>query len=255
MTHKIKLTNEDYKKIIANEFDLDDIEDVERVFHKTCQSDNHPSNSFLMPCYPFKMMIIGKSNSGKTVLALNMLMKYLTYDTITIIGSTVQYQAKYSIFKDMSELFPTKFMMKEGVGKIKMEKYNKLLTNIVMVDDAQEAINSEVEKFNALYTKGRHHNIHPIFIGQDYFKAPIRARSNTTLFVFFKLNSIKSITRIWREVASDLSKETFLKIFLDATQPESGEKHGYLVIDTEASSMEMKYRKGFNRLLIIDDDN
>ena len=78
MTHKIKLTNEDYKKIIANEFDLDDIEDVERVFHKTCQSDNHPSNSFLMPCYPFKMMIIGKSNSGKTVLALNMLMEYLT---------------------------------------------------------------------------------------------------------------------------------------------------------------------------------
>jgi len=253
MTNKIKLKNEDYKKLIAIEHDVDEIEDVERVFHEQCQNENLPQNSFMMPSYPFKMVIIGKSNSGKSVLVLNMLMKHLTYDTITLIGETIKYQNKYSIFQDMSELFPKKFILKDSVGQIKMTKYDKSLVNICLVDDAQESINSEVEKFNELYTKGRHNGVSPIFIAQDFFKVPIRSRSNATIFIFFKLNSVKSITRIWREVASDLERETFIKIFLDATQPASGEKFGFLVIDTEADCIELKYRKGFNRMLLIDE--
>lgn len=221
---------------------MDDRADVERVFYKTCQSDNHPSNHFSMPKYQFKIMIIGKSGTGKSVLALNMLMKYLSYDSTTIFQSTVYYQNKYSIFKDLSGLFSTNILMKESV-----------LKNIILVDDAQEAINSEVKKFNALYTKGRHHSIHPLWLGQNYLKAPIRARANTTVFIFVKLNSIKSTTRIWREVAIDLTKKVFFTVFLDSTQPESGEKYGYFIIDTEADCIALKYKKEFNRLFLIDE--
>jgi GTPase SAR1 family protein len=253
MTNKIKVNKEDYKKIIALPHEIDDIEDVERVFHEHTQSDMHPNNAWLMPEYPFKIIICGRSNSGKTVLMLNMLMKHLTYDTITLIGGTIQYQNKYSIFSDMSELFPTKFILKDSVGKIKMNKYDKTQTNVIVIDDSQEAINSEVEQFNSLFSKGRHHNINPVFICQDFFKAPIRARANTSLFILFKLTSVKSITRIWREVAADLEKDVFIRIFKEATQPESGERFSFLVVDTEADSIELKYRKGFNRLLLIDE--
>ena len=110
MSNKIKLNKEDYKQLIAIQHDIDEVEDVERVFHDQCQNDNLPQNAFLMPSYPFKMCITGKSNSGKSVLVLNMLMKHLTYDTITLIGDTIKYQNKYSVFQDMSELFPTKFI-------------------------------------------------------------------------------------------------------------------------------------------------
>jgi len=84
-----------------------------------------------MPAYPFKVIICGISNSGKSVLALNMLMKYLTYDTITLIGSTIQYQNKYSIFNDLSQLYPSNFSLKESVGTIKINQYDKSQTNIV----------------------------------------------------------------------------------------------------------------------------
>jgi hypothetical protein len=242
MSHKIKLSNDDLKQLIAVEHDLSEIIDVEKVFNKSTDKDRYPTNGFLMPEYPFKLVICGPSNCGKSVLVLNMIFKFLVYDTITIIGETVTQQAKYKIFSDLAELFPEKFKMMPTVGKLKMKKYNKDLTNIVLIDDCQECSKSDEKTFNELFTLGRHYNINSIFLSQDYYKTGIRCRANTTHFIFFKINSQKQINRIHKELAAELTKSEFLALFIDATQNDN--EFSFLLIDTTAKSKEMRYRKG-----------
>jgi hypothetical protein len=248
MPNKQKLKDTDFRDLIAIQHDLDQIEDVEKVFYPITDASRYPTNGFMMPKYPFKMVVCGPSNCGKSVLILNMIFKFLVYDTITIVGETVSQQAKYNIFLNLAELFPKKFIILKSVGNLHMKKYDKNLVNLVLIDDCQECSKADEKTFNELFTLGRHYNIHSIFLSQDYYKTGIRCRANTTHFIFFKINSQKQINRIHKELGAELSKEEFLKLFVDSTDNEND--FSFLMIDTTAKQKELRYRKGFNQLFM-----
>ena len=228
------------------------VEDVEKVLNQgQTDLDDRPENPWFTFKFPYKIVCVGKSFSGKTVLILNLLTKYLYFDTLTIIGRTVQYQQKFDLFTDLAQLFPDKFFVHETIKEMRMRKYKKELVNFVLIDDAQEEDEKDIRKFNHLYTAGRHHGICPCFIAQDYFKAPIRARANTSHFIFFRLNSLRNIRRIHQEIASDLHIDQFTKMFMDATEP-SDDDHSFLVVDTTAKTSTERYRKGLNQFYLGD---
>ena len=228
------------------------ISNVEEVICDKKNDDEDP-NEFLTFKHPFRAVIIGRSGSGKTILTMNLLLKYLKYDCLYVICSTVRLQPKYDMIVDLAELFPSKFRILETMSSFHLKNVNKNKRNIVLLDDIQELDDANMRKVNELFVKGRHHNISTIWLGQNYYKCPIRARGSANNFIFFKVNSSRELGRIHSEVCSDLSREAFEKLFREATEEQEGDensKFGCLVIDTEQKQDCLRYRRNFKQLYL-----
>lgn len=228
-----------------------DISNVEEVIVDSKNKPDEVENELLTMVHPFRTIIIGRSGSGKTILTMNLLLKYLKYDCIYIICSTAYLQPKYDLIVDCANLFPSKFKIFESMDMFKLKKVNKNKRNLILLDDIQELDDRNMRKVNELYVRGRHHNCSVIWLGQNYFKCPIRARGSANMFVFFKINSTKELNRIHAEICSDLSKETFEKIFREATEEQESDpnsRFSCFVIDTEQTSDCMRYRRNFKQL-------
>ena len=212
-----RLTIDDLSEMAGSlryDWSIDNVEDV--IVDKSKEDED--VNEFLTAKHPFRAIIIGRSGSGKTILTMNLLLKYLKYDCIYIICSTVHLQPKYDLIVDCANLFPSKFKLFTSMNAFQLTKVNKQKKNLVLIDDIQELDDKNMRKVNELYVKGRHHNISVIWLGQNYYKCPIRARGSANMFVFFKVNSSRELGRIHSEVCSDLSREGFEKLFREATE-------------------------------------
>ena len=184
---------------------------------------------------------------------MNLLLKYLKYDCLYVVCSTIRLQPKYDMIVDLAELFPSKFRLFETMSSFHLKKVDKNKRNIVLLDDIQELDDTNLRKVNELFVKGRHHNISTIWLGQNYYKTPIRARGSANAFVFFKVNSSRELGRIHSEVCSDLSREAFEKLFREATEENDSDensKFGCLVIDTEQKENFLRYRRNFKQLYL-----
>lgn len=228
-----------------------EFEDVEKVINKTEDKDKHPENDFLTFKYPFKLCVVGSSNSGKSIMALNLVMKHLNYDTLTICSPTASNQPKFDLLHDLSQLFPDKFAIYEDLSRIRLKKFNRNLTNLIFIDDMQELDEKQQRKMNDIWCRGRHHNVHPIGIFQSYFRIPQRARNSTSHFIFFKINSVREIDRIWRECAADIPQEEFRNIILDCIN-DTTNPFAFLSIDMFEKEKCLRYRKNLNQLYLVD---
>lgn len=244
-------TNDLFNMADSCKFDWN-INNVENIICDK-KNDCEDPNEFLTAKHPFRAVIIGRSGSGKTILTMNLLLKYLKYDCLYVVCSTIRLQPKYDLIVDLAELFPSKFRLFESMSSFHLNKVDKRKRNIVLLDDIQELDDSNMRKVNELFVKGRHHNISTIWLGQNYYKTPIRARGSANMFIFFKVNSSRELGRIHSEVCSDLSREAFEKLFREATEEKQGDensKFGCLVIDTEQKQDCLRYRRNFKQLYL-----
>ena len=247
-----RLTTEDLDNMAKSckyDWYINNVEDV--IIDKKNDADD--PNEFLTVKHPFRMIVIGRSGSGKTILTMNLLLKYLKYDCLYVICSTVKLQPKYDLICDLAELFPSKFHVLTSLNSFDINKVNKNKRNIILLDDIQELDEANMKKVNNIYVRGRHHNISVIWLGQSYYKTPIRSRGSANIFVFFKVNSTKELRRIHGEVCSDLSTDAFTKLFREATEEQEGDpnsKFGCLVIDTEQKQDCLRYRRNFKQLYL-----
>lgn len=247
-----RLTGTDLQNLaddLKYEWSVDNVENV--IVDKSKEEED--TNEFLTAKHPFRAVIIGRSGSGKTVLTLNLLLKYLKFDCLYVICSTVHLQPKYDLICDLAELFPSKFRLFSSMDAFHLKKVSKNKKNLILCDDIQELDEKNMRKANTLFVKGRHHNISVIWLGQDYYKTPKRARGSANLFVFFKINSGRELGRIHAEVCGDMTRENFEKLFRDATEEDENDpnsKYGCLVIDTEQKKDYLRYRRNFKQLYL-----
>ena len=85
------------------------VTDVERVIKEEKEEEEEDPDLLLLPKHPSRIIITGRSGSGKTVLTLNLLFKWLKYDCLYIVCSTVRLQPKYEMICDLALLYPAKF--------------------------------------------------------------------------------------------------------------------------------------------------
>ena len=81
------------------------------------------------------------------------------------------------------------------------------------------------------------------------FAIPRKIRLNTTHYVLYNMPSLTEVSRIHKEVASDLTKDEFVKYFKDAIE-EDDETYDFFFIDTLQKKKWLKYRKNLDGLLI-----
>lgn len=231
-------------------WEINDIEGV-MVDEKEKKEEEDDSIHPLLPQHPFRMITVGRSGSGKTIMTLNLLVKYLKYDCLYLICTTANLQKKYDLICDLALTFPTKFKVIEDLKKFDLKQINKNKINLILCDDLNELPDNELLKINLLFCKGRHYNCSIIYLSQYFYRIGVRARGSASHFVFFAVNSEKDKRRIFRDIANDLSPDQFLKLFNEATEISDGaDKFSCFVVDNTQSKLCMRFRRNFVSLFL-----
>ena len=201
------------------------------------QNDKKRDNNPLLPSN-IRGLIIGKSNSGKTVVLLNLLLQdgYLDYNHLYIFGKSL-HQKEYKIIRkgfekglskqEVSNLFQNQDKIKQlNINPDELiEQYeannqninanffedcndipdpselNENNKNLMVFDDC---ILEKQNKTAAYYTRGRHNNVDCFYISQSYFLLPRKTiRENSNFLILFPQDS-KNLVHIYQDHCTDI---------------------------------------------------
>jgi ABC-type sugar transport system ATPase subunit len=203
----------------------------------------------LAPQWPFRLIVIGKSGSGKTNLVLNLIFKYLKYDTLTVyarhLDNTQYTDLRERVENAEDELGHTFSHFDDSLQKcIPVDDFNEELQNLVLFDDFASLPEKEQQPVVDYFIRGRHKGISSIYISQIYHKIPKGARLQSTMVILFKGSNHNDKQAIWKDHMSQYSFEEFDQIYHACTD----EPHSFMVIDLE--NPELHIRKGFDSIYI-----
>ena len=241
-------------------------------------SINHKKSRHNNPLLPSSIrgLLVGKSNCGKTVLLLNLLLKdkWLDYNNLLVFGNSL-HQQEYEIIKKGFEnnlgkqqilnIFQNQEIMPpleaienyNGIkdGGITAEFYENCelipdpktldpeLKNLLILDDCYLGNQSKAQTY---YTRGRHSNCDCLYISQNYFSLPRNSiRENSNFIILFPQNS-KSVEHIYRDHCTDIPYPEF-KEFCDIVW---ADKFNFITIDLSSSPLNGKYRKNLETFYI-----
>ncbi len=178
--------------------------------------------------HPFTCMVVGPSQSGKTVFVRN----FLKSDIIEprperIIWCYSEWQKLYNGLKDVEFL--------EGLPDLNELRASSDVRKLIIADDL---MSSDESTFMELATKGVHHwNCSLIFIVQDAFFNKRTTRINSHYLVLFK-NPGDRLT------AQNLARQTGnSRSFMSAYDDATSKPHGYLLFDrTQTCPDEIRLR-------------
>ena len=195
--------------------------------------------------WPYRMLTIEPSGSGKNSALLNLIQKQ---DNDSLVDKIYLYA------KDLSEP-KYQFLIKKredaGIKNLddpsafieysntmddvynNIDDYNpKRKRKILIVLDDMKADVMTNNKFRTiikeLFIRCRKLNISLAFIAQSYFKVPKDLRLNSTYYLIMKVHSRKELQNIAFNHSADIDYKDFLKIYLNCTK----EPCSFLTIDT-----------------------
>ena len=209
--------------------------------------------------WPFRMSIIGPSESGKTNTLLHLIQnlnKTTPFDKIYLYAKDLT-EPKYEFlinnrknagikhFNDSTAFIEYSNDIDDVFTNI--DDYNKKRKRKVLIvfdDKIADIINST--KFKAiikeLFIRCRKLNISIVFITQSYFRTPKDARLNSTHYVIMKIQNRKELQNIAQENSGDIDFKDFLKTYKDY----ASEPYSCMIIDTTVpSGNPMRFRKNF----------
>ena len=242
--------------------------------HTATSRHNNP----LLPA-SIRGLIVGKSNCGKTVLLLNLLLKddWLDYNNLLVFGNSL-HQPEYRVIKEglskglgknqILNIFENQHMITNRITPLELiESYNgsrnggittqfyencelipdpktldPKLKNLLILDDC---FLGKQSKAKAYYTRGRHNNCDTLYISQNYFALPRQTiRENSNLIILFPQNT-KSVEHIHRDHCTDMPYEEFKQFCEDVWST----KHNFITIDLTSDRLNGKYRRNLDTYL------
>ena len=156
-------------------------------------NDSRQGNEFA-PAWPFRLIVSGSSDSGKTTMLLNLIMgdkkakeggeRYVLCDDVVLFGRYLD-EPKWSIIKDFfNEL------VQEGKDvSFKAYPYTEIpdakdfdpsRATLVVFEDLMNMPKKIQERIADYFSSGRHSNISAIYTSQRYFLIPKTIRENAT---------------------------------------------------------------------------
>ena len=219
----------------------------------------HNKNWIYTPDHPYRILIIGGSRSGKTMVLLNLTKKQPDIDKIYLYAKD-PYKAKYQHLSNILEKVglkcfndPKAFIeysndmhdVYKNINYYNPNKENKIL--VVFGDIIADMIHNK--KLNSIITelfiRGRKLNISLAFITQSYFKVPKDVTLNTTHFFISKIPNKRELQQIAINHSSDISTKDFTNIYRKCTS----EPYSFFVNDTTlASDNPLRFRKNLFRI-------
>lgn len=253
MPRKSKKINIQSQQNNCEEFNIINFDDV-------CNNDKKKKEKkcCFMPDSPFRMLMCGGSGSGKTNVLINMIVRYLDFDKLYVYTKHLD-QDKYKWLQefittieedpDIQEVgdLPIGIFRSHIKDMVPLDDIDKEKRNLIIFDDM--LLEKDQRPMIEMYIRGRHKNASVIYLAQSYFAVPKEIRQNCTTFIIFDIPSQRCLNMILSDHCSDMDKEDLKEIFRKATS----ENYSFLYVDTNVKNKSLKYRKGFNQLLVDDD--
>ena len=204
--------------------------------------------------WPFRMLIIGTSGSGKTNTLLHLIDKFHPIDKIYLYAKDTD-EEKYQYLINKREQVgiknlndPHAFMeysndmndVLENINNYNKNRDKKLL--IIFDDMIADIMRSEKLKaiVKELFIRCRKLNISIVFITQSYFRTPKDVRLNSTHIVM-KIGNEKELKSTAEENSGHLDFKDFFKIYNYCTN----EPYSFMMVDTRPTAR-VTFKKNFN---------
>src|ERR1043166_7860597 len=146
------------------------------------------------PEWPFRMVVSGSSDSGKTTMIMNLLMgnknikedgeRYIRCDDVVLIGKFL-HEPKWIIVRDFFNELANKgedvsFRALSPSEIPDVKEFNPNRATVVVFEDLMN-MPKKIQKYIADYfSSGRHSNVSPIYVNQRFFLIPKTIRENVT---------------------------------------------------------------------------
>ena len=205
--------------------------------------------------WPFRMLIIGPSGSGKRNTLLHLTNNFHPIDKIHLYAKDTD-EKKYQYLINKREQAGIKSLndphafieyssdMNDVLDDINNYNKNREKKVLIIFDDMIADI-MRSEKFKAivkeLFIRCRKLNISIVFIMQSYFRTLKDARLNSTHYILMKIENKKELKSIAEENSGHLDFKDFLKIYNYFTK----ESYSFMLVDTRPNAR-VTFKKNFN---------
>ena len=211
---------------------------------------NKKKNSSENDDWPFRMLIIEPTGSGKTNTLLHLINKFHLIDKIYLYAKDTD-EKKYQYLINKREQAGIKnlndrhaFIEYSSDINDVLEEINRDKKVLIIFGDMMADIIRR-EKFKAivkeLFIRCRKLNISIVFITQSYFTTPKDARLNSTHYIIIKIDNKKELKSIAEENSGHLDFKEFLKIYDYCTK----EPYSFMMVDTRPTA-HITFRKNFD---------
>ena len=185
---------------------------------------NHPSNC----------LVIGKTNSGKTNVVMNLIAKNNIYETIHIYTNNIDDKYNWLQNKFKNDVFIY-------LNEINFDKIDKQYVNITIFDD----LLFTSKKISEFYCRSRKLNCTCIFIGHRYFKNIDRTLKNNIDYLIFTQLDKKELNMLYQDINLTITLKEFQNINNDL------KRYQFIMIDKYNDHEFMRIRKNFDQIYIL----
>lgn len=212
---------------------------------KNDREKNIHKHSKLFP-NSIRCIICGPSGVGKTNVIINLLENPngLKFKNVYIYSKSL-FQPKYvyiqKVLSSIKGMGCYLFSSNDEVVPIENVKPN----SVFIFDDV---ICDKQNNMRAYFCMGRHKDVDSFYLSQSYAHIPKHLiRENTNMVVLFKQDDM-NLKHIFNDygISSDMTFDWFKKMCLKCWNTD---KHSFLVIDTESSVKNGKYRLQFDKFI------
>ena len=182
---------------------------------------NHPTNC----------LIIGKTNSGKTNIVLNLIAKNCIYEKIHIYTNNTD--DKYNCLQNKFENDVFIYL-----NEIDFDKIDKNCVNLILFDDLVFS-NKKISEF---YCRSRKLNCTSIFIAHRYFNYIDRTLKNNIDYLIFTQLDKKELNMLYQDINLNITLKDFQTISNNL------QRYEFIMIDKYNEHEFMKIRKDFDQI-------
>ncbi len=172
------------------------------------------------------LLILSRSNSGKTVLIKNIINFYLknyTYNSIILYSKTAKYETEYNFIDETNKFDGSLEKLLTDILDFQKDSKNTMKI-LLILDDVDVTKRNDI--LSDLFTKSRHWNI-TLILSSQYVKQLVSStiRSNFHYLFFNQLN-FENLECIYKIVYLDIDKKTFFNYIYNLK-----EKYSFIMYD------------------------
>lgn len=172
--------------------------------------DSRQGNQFA-PEWPFRLIVSGSSDSGKTTMIMNLLMgnkkikkdgeRYILCNDVILVGKYLN-EPKWGIIRDFynelaEEGEDVSFQALSPRDLPDVESFDPNRASCIVFEDLMNMSKKIQERIADYFSSGRHSNISPIYVSQRFFLIPKTVRENATHISLHRgAGSLSDIKRI-----------------------------------------------------------
>ena len=151
--------------------------------------------------HPMNCLIIGKTNSGKSNIVMNLIAKNFIYEKIHIYSNNIDNKYNWLKNKSKNDVFIY-------LDEINLDRIDKKYVNLLIFDDLVFSI----KKISEFYCKSRKLNCSVVFIGHRYLKSINRTLKNDIDYLIFTQLDKKELNILYQDINLNITLKEFQTI-------------------------------------------